>query len=73
MPGCCVNGCEPERRIGRVAGLGHRRLRRPGGAAAVDGGGARRPSSAWAIAAMCSGVLPQQPPAMSISMAVSAA
>ncbi len=62
-PICCVNGCEPDRRSGA------RRLGRTG--AAADGPAARRrcaaggrSASARAIAAMCSGVLPQQPPAM---------
>ena len=69
-PICWVNGCEPDSRSGRsgsfsvlISGV------REDGAdeaerAAISRGGL--PSSALAMAAICSGVLPQQPPAMLI-------
>ena len=53
---CCVNGSDPDSRSGFVAGSAS--------AGALRTGRGGRPSSAFAIAAMCSSVFPQQPPAM---------
>ena len=55
-PICCVNGCEPLKRSGIAAPVENLV------SVFVARGGLS--SSAFAIAAMCSGVLPQQPPAM---------
>jgi hypothetical protein len=61
-PFCCVNGCEPESRSGRHSCSAAGSEIVAAGAPAKSRG--CRPSNALAMAAMCSGVLPQQPPAM---------
>ena len=63
LPTCCVNASEPERRSGSAAPVEN----------FVSSRNSRGllAATAFAIAAMCSGVLPQQPPAM-FSMPLSA-
>ena len=56
LPICCVNGCDPDRRSGMAAPV-----EKVVSVFAVRGG---LLASVCAMAAMCSGVLPQQPPAI---------
>ena len=57
-PSCCVNGCDPESRSGLVS---TNSLIGPHSSCS-ESHAVPDPSSAFAIAAICSGVFPQQPP-----------